>query len=134
MLFELGILLVSHVIFDFLLQSRTTAKNKSSNIKYLFGHLFTIMFGIMLTGLFFKSMSQTNLFLFALSNTIVHGIIDWNIWNLYKYSVVKRFPEVADGKIKFEYWEDSWFYNFIALDQLLHGLCYLITYFLFKGG
>jgi len=62
--------------------------------------------------------------LFALLNVIAHGIIDWNIWKLYKFTVLIRHP---GADIHFAYYDDSMFYNFIALDQALHGLCYLLT-------
>lgn len=130
MILDFAILFSFHFIFDFLLQSRTTAKNKSSNMRYLLGHLFCIMFGILLAGMFFESMTPSQVFKFALINTILHGLIDWNIWNVYKLTVIKRFPVATD---KFEFWEDSWFYAFIGLDQLLHSLCYLSTYLLFQG-
>lgn len=133
MIQDLAILFIFHFIFDGLLQSRTVARNKSSDMKYLLGHLMYIMFGILLAGTFFTELNKSQVFLFALLNTILHGIIDWNIWNVYKYSVLKRFPDAAEGKIKFEYWEDSWFYHFIMGDQLLHNLCYLATYLLIRG-
>lgn len=118
---SLVLLIIIHVIFDFLLQSRDTATNKSSNFKYLVGHLAVIYFGLLIYSLLVGyNVSQG--VSFALGNTILHGIIDWNIWRLYKLSVIKRFP-TADAK--FEYYNDSMFYNFIALDQALHGLCYI---------
>lgn len=125
MITDLAILFIFHFIFDGLLQTRKVARNKSSDMKYLLGHITYVMFGILLAGLFFTGMDKNNIFTFAVSNAILHGIIDWNIWNVYKYSVVKRYPDVTD---RFEYWNDGWFYHFIMGDQLLHTLCYLATY------
>lgn len=133
MLQDLAILFGFHFIFDGLLQTRETARNKSTSIRVLFSHMTYIILGILLAGVFFTGLTPEQTFNFALINTILHGIIDWNIWNLYKYSVLKRFPECASGKIKFEYWEDSWFYHFILGDQLLHNLCYIITYALLRS-
>ena|SRR6478735_6599840 len=122
-------LMITHGIFDWLLQDRETAKNKSSKFKFLAGHLFIIYFGLLLWGLLFGKLYFHDSFLFALSNTILHGIIDWNIWKLYKYLAIKRYPDIDQN---FPYWEDSWFYNFIMLDQLLHGVCYIVIYDLLR--
>jgi hypothetical protein len=119
-------LMLTHVLTDWILQDRETAKNKSSNWRYLLPHLFIIYIGLLIwgysNGLYFR-----NSFVFALLNVILHGIIDKYLWTIYKYAVVKRFPEVRNG-MSFEYWEDNWFYNFIAIDQLLHGICYVLIF------
>ena len=133
MITDLAILFGFHFIFDGLLQSREMARNKSTDMKVLLSHLVYIILGILLAGLFFTGLTREQTVTFAVINAILHGLIDWNIWNLYKYSVLKRFPDCVTGKIKFEYWEDSWFYHFILGDQLLHNLCYLGTYLLIKG-
>lgn len=122
-------LMLAHGIFDWLLQDRETAKRKSSSFKFLLGHLFLIYNGLLLWGGLFGSLGFYNSLTFALFNTVLHGIIDWNLWKLYKLSVVRRFKD-ADNS--FQYWEDSWFYNFIALDQLLHGICYIGLYALIR--
>lgn len=67
--------------------------------------------------------------MFALANAAIHGVIDWNIWRLYKLSVIKRFPGLKEGD-EYKYWEDHWFYSTIGLDQLLHILT-IITIFSF---
>lgn len=124
------LLLLTHGIFDFLLQDRETAKNKSSSFRFLFPHLFLIYIGLSLYGVFSGCYTSKQSFYFALFNTILHGLIDWNIWKVYKFSVLKRFPSAERD---FEYWEDSWFYNTIMVDQLLHGFCYLGIHVLVKG-
>ena len=123
-------LMIVHVVFDWLLQDRETAKNKSHNFKYLFPHLFLIYIGLMLWGLFAAGLNPKQSFVFAVANCILHGIIDWNIWKLYAYTVKKRFKHLE----LFTYYDDRWFYNFIALDQLLHGVCYIVLYNLIQGG
>ena len=108
-------LLVLHFLADFLLQPREMATKKSIDPHWLFAHL-VIQFGVFcVVG-----------WKFALANAAIHGVIDWNIWRLYKLSVAKRFPEFnwKDPKqaSTYDYWNDSWFYHTIGLDQLLHGL------------
>jgi hypothetical protein len=122
-------LMIFHGVFDWLFQDRETAKKKSSNFKYLVAHLFILYTGILVWACVFGGLGLHDTFLFAVSNVILHGIIDWNLWKLYKLSVLKRFKE-ADGQ--FAYWEDSWFYNFIMVDQLLHGICYVVLFFLLR--
>lgn len=117
---------IFHVIFDFFLQDRETATNKSSKFSYLAGHLFYILIGLLIYSRLAGYTYEQGC-IFALFNTVLHGIIDWNIWNVYKYSVLKRFPAAG---LDYKYYEDSWFYNTIAVDQLLHGLCYLVGHYL----
>jgi hypothetical protein len=129
-------LLVLHFIADFILQSREMGKKKSSEWRWLLAHL-SIQFGIFL----FVGWK------FALANALVHGLIDWNIWKLYKLSahlrinkrvdlvyLVKFMEEGKHPKPSFkknlykkevagwQYWEDHLFYTTIGFDQLLHGL------------
>ncbi len=127
---SLVMLSVFHVVFDFFLQDRETATNKSSKFSYLLGHLFYIYVGLSFYAVICGDYSVSQGFYFALGNSVLHGLIDWNIWKLYKFSVLKRFPSAG---LDFKYYEDSWFYNTIAVDQLLHGLCYLAVHLLVKG-
>lgn len=112
-------LLVIHYVADFLLQPREMGKKKSSEPKWLAGHL-------LIQFLCFLPFAG---WLFALLNCAVHGIIDWYIWRAYKYSVLKRFP---DAGVDYKYYEDHLFYSTIGFDQLLHGLTlfYLAGYLL----
>lgn len=100
-----------HFIADFVLQPRAMGKGKSSNILWLIAHL-AIQYGA-----FYYFFGHT----FALANAIVHGIIDWNIWKLYKLSVKIRNPsmDVAEAQY-YEYWNDHLFYTTIGFDQMLH--------------
>jgi hypothetical protein len=122
-------LMIVHVVSDWLLQDRETAKNKSHNFKYLFPHLFIIHIGLMIWGFFFAGFNHKQTFIFSIANCTLHGIIDWNIWKVYAITVRKRFEHLE----LFTYYDDGWFYNFIALDQLLHGLCYIGLYVLIQG-
>lgn len=142
-------LFILHFIADFLLQSREMGQKKSSEPRWLFKHL-GIQFGIFFVGLlpmllylmynpelmiiqsYKYALLGTAIFkalAFCFWNTVAHGIIDWNIWRLYKLSVkyrLGRWPE-TNPKVKrwldtgvWEYWEDHIFYTTIGFDQMLH--------------
>lgn len=133
-----AVLLVTHFVADFLLQSRDMGKKKSSEPKYLIAHLAIqyAAFTLVLAPLYSFHVAV----LFSLSNAAIHGVIDWNLWRLYKASayarilkiVAKKYgmwsqPPENDPNVKAEiaawqYWEDHWFYTTIGFDQLLHGL------------
>ncbi len=103
-----------HFIADFLLQSREMGQKKSQEFGWLILHILT-QFAVLLVGLWGfwgleKSLIFTSLY------CVLHGTQDWYIWRAYKFSVLKRFKELTN----FKYWEDSWFYTTIGLDQLLH--------------
>lgn len=118
-------LMCIHGLFDWYLQDRETAENKSSNIRYLIPHLFILLIGLLIWGSAFGELTSKQTCLWALTNVIVHGIIDWNLITLYKLYVINRFKD-ADGT--FKYWKDKGWFDFIMLDQLLHGLCYVMLY------
>lgn len=114
---------VLHFVADFLLQSREMGRNKSKQIGWLAIHLaiqaVVFSFGLsMVIGI--KSATW-----FAVINTAIHGLIDWNIWRLYVKSVIWR--RSRDGSFKlvdnqYPYWEDPVFYATIGFDQMLHFL------------
>lgn len=101
-------LLFLHFLADFILQPREMGKKKSSHLGWLAGHLL-IQFLVFLPFVGWK---------LSLINAGIHGLIDNNIWNLYKFSVLKRNKLVI--KESFAYWEDHWFYATIGFDQFLH--------------
>ena len=123
----LALLFVTHFVADFLLQSREMGKKKSSEPAFLAFHLLIQFFSF-----WFVLWATTNVqfaFVFALSNAAIHGIIDWNIWRLYKlyaYKAIAKNPQhpllTGNPTEPWKYWEDHWFYSTIGLDQLLHGL------------
>lgn len=133
---KIVLLLTLHFVADFLLQSREMGKKKSSEPYWLALHL-SIQF------LVFSLVSWK----FALANAAIHGVIDWNIWNVYKYTVKYRLLKkkredveyaspaewdaamagtddeyVAIAGRNWKYWEDHVFYSTIGFDQLLHGI------------
>ena len=124
------LLLFAHLVADFYLQSREMGKKKSYEIKWLIGHL-SIIFGVLLFPSFILFCDVPTALGFVLVNVGVHGLIDWNIWRGYKYSVVRRFPMYHPGQVKeqlksgiiapeFRFWDDEAFYSTIGLDQFLH--------------
>lgn len=127
---------VCHFVADFLLQSRDIATRKSSEFRVLIKHLWVIMWVPAMAYLLIivLMISPTMIFLYKpvitmiILNALVHGVIDWNIWKMYKTFVKSRFPDVTAD---YKYWEDHWFYATIGLDQLLHALTIIVLYFSF---
>lgn len=132
----LGWMMILHFVADFVFQSREMGQKKSSEFRWLFKHL-TIQWLFFAFGLVYF-VGPVVAISFATLNCLVHGLIDWNIWNLYKLSAYKRIKAEADefhnlseadrnawiaesGK-NWQYWNDHWFYTTIGFDQLLHGL------------
>lgn len=144
----LAYLFLLHFIADFILQSREMGKKKSTEAIWLLRHLL-IQWIIFAVGLSFV-IGPVSAILFATGNAVIHGVIDWNIWRLYKYSVAYRMLKNPDDVVfnsatahdmahfaleegekhvfvqlaasSWQYWEDHWFYTTIGLDQLLHAL------------
>jgi hypothetical protein len=124
-----------HFIADFLLQSREMGKKKSTEVVWLIRHLFiqtAVFYAGLLPLMLLGYVTPVMFLLLPLGNTIVHGIIDWNIWNLYKYSVFIRLKpilvetelgpmEMTNDGSDWKYWEDHLFYTTIGCDQMLHG-------------
>lgn len=134
-MFLLAYMMVIHFVADFLLQSRDMGKNKSTKVVVLLQHL-AIQFGCFLL-LLSPFVGFEVAFAFSLLNAIVHGVIDWNIWRLYKLSAYVRIKAEADrfsvseeekkawmaeSAKNWQFWEDHWFFATIGLDQLLHTL------------
>lgn len=129
-----------HFVADFLLQSREMGKNKSSQFKVLVQHLL-IQFWVVGLGLYPFVGTQAAARI-ALINTIVHGVIDWNIWRGYKALVLKRLSSYAVQDFghplqgrgnEWHYWEDHWFYATIGLDQFLHMATLVVCLKAFLG-
>lgn len=119
-------LLVLHFIGDFILQSREVGKRKSTEFRFLFKHMsiYYLVFMVGLIPIFHGKETYFNIL-----NVLIHGLIDWNIWKLYKLDVLTRLGvshmnlEAVDVKqliADFKYWEDNRFYITIGFDQLLH--------------
>lgn len=112
---QVAALLLAHFVADYLLQSHEMAQQKSQRIDVLLAHIGIHFMVISATSfLFFNSLQAVT---FAFANSVLHGVVDWNIWRSYKRYVARK-PHAND----FRWWEDHWFYVVIGLDQLLHTL------------
>jgi hypothetical protein len=169
-MFTLICLLILHFVADFLLQSREMGQKKSSEWRWLLKHL-AIQFGVFFlivpllkanemciygeqnfpeymntSDFIVRFLIQLPLsvgFVFSLFNTLIHGLIDWNIWKAYKlyaYYKIKATAKRNQGcdpseeaiamyARDFKYWEDHWFYTTIGFDQLLHTSTIIVLYF-----
>jgi hypothetical protein len=101
--------LALHFLADFVLQPREMGRRKSEDLKWLTGHL-AIQF------VCFLPFGPA----FAGVNAVVHGLIDWHIWRIYKWSVGRRYGYVVAAE--YPYWNDHYFYLTIGADQLLHAI------------
>ncbi len=117
-----------HLIADFYLQSREMGTKKSTNIMYLIDHL-SILALVFSIGLF-PVIDVITAVKFIAVNTLIHGIIDWNIWKAYKISVYKRL-KIVDATT-FKYYEDHWFYSTIGTDHYLHAVTIIILAYYFR--
>lgn len=149
------LLMVLHFIADFLLQSRQMGQKKSEQFKWLVAHL-SIQFAVFFVGILSYLCIYAKVYLmnflnnppgpgtpyeyilsfaifsfqFSILNTLIHGIIDWNIWKLYKVSVAFRNKDKSVEELKktFQYWNDHLFYTTIGFDQLLHTATIVALY------
>ena len=140
----IAVMLVGHFVADFLLQSREMGKKKSIYLDWLIEHA-AIQFLVMATvTMYFVGIVTA--YKIAFLNALVHGVIDWNIWKLYKLHALKKVRAVAERNLGFsdllpehiehyardyEYWDDHWFYVTIGTDQLLHSLTLIVLASLF---
>lgn len=134
---------VLHFIADFLLQSREMGTKKSSEVYWLAKHLaiqWTVFAVCLLPWLHEKAIY------FATLNALIHGLIDWNVWKLYKFSAYVRIMKIVTKKhgtwtqppeedvnikaeiVAWKYWEDHVFYSTIGFDQMLHAITIIYLY------
>jgi hypothetical protein len=107
MKFFVLVLIWQHFTFDWLLQPRWIAENKSKEYLPLFLHgciLFIALFAILLL------FSITSALLKSICYVVLHCFQDKIIWTYYR-AITDNFDK---------YWEDKLFYDFIAIDQTLH--------------
>ena len=130
-----------HLVADFFLQSREMGTKKSSEFAWLAMHL-AIQFLMFQVGLgFIVGFGVATKF--ALLNALIHGVIDWNIWKLYKYSAYVRLADQArqegcrkdqiEDRVKelskgWKYYEDHLFYSTIGVDQFLHAATLVLLF------
>lgn len=121
----LYVLLITHFVADFLMQSREMAQKKSSELLWLGLHIRTITWTFFFVTYF--GGAGWNSIPFTIINSAIHALIDWTIWNWYKQGVIKRYP-TFEMRRDFKFWEDQKFYSTIGLDQLLHVLTIVVLY------
>jgi hypothetical protein len=107
--FWLIILVVfQHFLFDWILQSRWIAVNKSHGFLALILHVVVVTIGFFLPAIFvFGPLAATSAAIFY---GLLHGLQDRYVWKWYG----KRGVESP--------YDDKWFWNTIAIDQFLHFL------------
>lgn len=120
MTWELIYLFTLHFVADFMLQSREIGRKKTKEIDYLLLHGIGVLYTFAAAWYIFGIGGWE----LALVNSVIHMIIDANIWRLYYFTVWWRNPYVTPSRWK--YWEDYWFYFTIGLDQLLHIITILL--------
>jgi hypothetical protein len=130
-------LFIAHFIADFLLQDRDMAQNKSRRFSVLVRH--AAIHWLVVLGCAAHVLPPLTAILLTTINALLHGLVDWFIWKAYKAFAIKRakdyqshndepHPLMAPDGRTWRYWEDSWFFKTIGLDQLLHMLGLLAAY------
>jgi len=115
------ILLAAHFIGDWVLQSRKVATTKSKDFGSMMIHATTIFFSLLVAGvLLFNSPKALIIFIFG--NTLLHITQDSLVWSFYAVFNTNK-PDI-------KWWEDYWFYTFIAVDQFVHISWLFISYYL----
>ncbi|MBL7921052.1 MAG: DUF3307 domain-containing protein [Bacteroidia bacterium] len=113
-------ILVVHFLADFVFQSSKMATGKSKSLKWLSIHVVTYALVSFITFLFiFTNYGDLS---FALS---------WWLINIALHFVV----DLITSKITSKFWEEKnmrLFFVMIGLDQLIHNLCLIITFFWLK--
>ena len=131
---------------DFVFQSREIANNKSVDDRVLQKHLLILSSWLFVPVVIVLSQKYgaiwgvTFSFAFCSGNALIHGVIDWNIWKIYKWIVFKRIKKQNPSSIECAlkefkddrlYADDPVFYNIIGLDRLLHVSTIIFLYFVF---
>lgn len=120
-------LFVGHFVGDFLLQSRKMGKDKSTNFTVLLDHLLRLhgtIFTFSVIPLVFiarqkfpEEGAMSQLYIAVVSalylsylNTMIHGIIDWNIWRVYKWYTKRRIDSYVEATVVAvsDKFEESW--------------------------
>lgn len=107
---ELSLLLLSHWIGDFVLQTSKMALGKSSSLKWLTLHVLTYT-GVLLVFAMFLFQWETAL-IFCAINFLLHWTTDFftsKVTNKYRHM-----PRV--------------FFPLLGFDQMIHGICLILTF------
>ena len=106
-----------HTIFDWFLQSRMVAENKSKSWLALEEHVFIYFIGLLIA-MFILPFDAANGFIWAVVNAVLHFITDAITSRVNAYSYQR-------GRIKC-------FWNGIGFDQYIHYVTLFGTYLLLK--
>lgn len=124
------LIIFTHFCFDWLLQSRYEAENKSRYFHALLQHLLTQAVGLAWVGVFLPGIVEQLIFIFV--NVIIHGVQDKYIWTFYRKFIIARLNYNHKLKEEFEHYNlyarDYWFYSTIAVDQMLHLIVLFLTF------
>lgn len=114
-------ILTMHFIADFLCQTRTMARNKSTSIKWLSIHVLVYTF-VMALAFFvvgeFKGINYNATLLLGLYYIVINGAAHW-------------LTDFVTSKISGYFYKkgNEWaFFGIIGLDQLIHAATLLLTY------
>jgi hypothetical protein len=153
-------MMAAHLLSDSFLQSREEARGKSESKTLLYKHVrknfyvttaALLLVQIIAEGLplgLLSVLSYTlSSFVWSFYNSIVHAVIDWNIWRAYKRYATKkimtRATEIENkpsplldiarqdpvgwrkacedtAREEFQLINDPWFFHTIMIDQFLH--------------
>lgn len=113
------VLLIAHLLGDFIFQSSSLAKKKSSSIKALYKHCAIYSFFVFSSVVWFGSL--LNIIIVGLLISLTHGFIDYSRLKLDNASKFK----VKDHK--------GLEFNLFCADQLLHILTLIIASHFIKG-
>lgn len=98
---SLTALFIFHFIADWVLQSAEMGREKSNKFTVLLQHVGIQFATFFLCGLLLFTPSES--LAIATANALVHGVIDWYIWRLYKLSVFYRRKDIIPAE-KYEEW------------------------------
>lgn len=115
------LLVFSHFLGDWWLQSRRIAETKSKDFLVLLVHVAIVTVILIPAAAFALPASQ--ILGALLYNAIAHGLIDWNLWRVYLYL---RGESAFEDYVRMRH--DYKFYSTIALDQTLHLLILFLIF------
>jgi hypothetical protein len=113
-LYLVSVLLFTHFVADFMLQSSWMAINKSKSFLALGAHVSVYTVSLLLVGLVIFH-HTTNFYLFVLTNGILHFITDYNTSRIN--------AELYKRENKHD------FFVMIGCDQFIHALCLIWTFY-----
>ncbi len=124
------VVLVTHYIADFLLQTRWMADNKSKLISALSLHVVVYTIVLMIGSYFI--LDGKDFIIFSLINGVFHFMTDFFTSKATSFFARKaKEYEKTNSKKAHIMW--YLFFGMLGLDQLIHGVTLLLTLTLFNG-